>query len=218
MKKKLAIFLLIGVSFISLKGVLFAESAFGSLVALPGESSSSKRDSGPMTITANSMDIDLKNNVITLIGNVKVEDNQSKITSEKMLVYLQDKKDSPSAPAAATGSKSAKAIVALGDVVIIQKNLSVDEKKRGERKATAGRADYDVANGIIILTDNPVLYQGDSYIKGNRIILWKDSDRMKVENNEETNTSSIIVLNQKPADTATDTAVVADTSKDTSAI
>ena len=171
-----------------------------------------------MTITANSMDIDLKNNVITLIGNVKVEDNQSKITSEKMLVYLQDKKDSPSAPAAATGSKSAKAIVALGDVVIIQKNLSVDEKKRGERKATAGRADYDVANGIIILTDNPVLYQGDSYIKGNRIILWKDSDRMKVENNEETNTSSIIVLNQKPADTATDTAVVADTSKDTSAI
>ena len=76
-----------------------------------------------------------------------------------------------------------------------KKNLSADEAKKGERKATAGRADYDTVNGIIILTDNPILYQGDSYIKGHRIILWKDSDRMKIESNENTN-STVILMNQ----------------------
>lgn len=203
MKKKLSILLFTAVIFVCINQDIAAESAFGSLVSLPGSSDSSgqKKDTGPMTITANSMDIDIKNNVITLVGNVKVEDSSSKITSEKMLVYLQDKKDVADTAAAptATGSKSARAIVALGDVVIIQKNLPAEDAKNGERKATAGRADYDAVNGIIILTDKPVLYQGDSYIKGHRIILWKDSDRMKVENNEDTNTSSIIVLNQAPS-------------------
>lgn len=194
MKMKLSILFFLTMSFLLINTNILADSGLGSLVSLPGDSSGKKSDSGPMTITANSMDIDIKNNIITLVGNVKVEDNSSKITSDKMLVYLQDKKDSSSL-ATATGSKSAKAIVALGDVVILQKNLSADEAKKGERKATAGRADYDTVNGIIILTDNPILYQGDSYIKGHRIILWKDSDRMKIESNENTN-STVILMNQ----------------------
>lgn len=211
MEKRLCVLCLIMFGFVFLADALIADSGFGSLVSLPGDSSSSKKDSGPMTITANSMDIDIKNNIITLIGNVKVEDSSARITSDKMLVYLQDKKSSSSGSAggpASTGNKNAKAIVALGDVVIIQKNLPADEAKNGERKATAGRADYDTINGIIILTDNPILYQGDSYIKGNRIILWKDSDRMKVESNEENaKGSSIIVLNQAP-DTGADSDTV----------
>lgn len=208
MKKKLSILFFAAISFIFINQNIIADSAFGSLVSLPGDDGSSgkKKDSGPMTITSNSMDIDIKNNIITLVGNVRVEDNTSKITSDKMLVYLQDKKDSSSTTSSSTGSKSAKAIVALGDVVIMQKMINPEDAKNGDRKATAGRADYDTVNGIIILTDNPILYQGDSYIKGNRIILWKDSDRMKVESNEATNGSSIIVLNQAPSpDTKQDT-------------
>lgn len=206
MKKKLSILIFAAASFIFINQNIVADSAFGSLVSLPGgnDSPGKKKDSGPMTITSNSMDIDIKNNIITLVGNVKVEDSTSKITSDKMLVYLQDKKESSSTSTpSSTGSKSAKAIVALGDVVIIQKMLNPEDAKNGDRKATAGRADYDTVNGIIILTDNPILYQGDSYIKGNRIILWKDSDRMKVESNEAANGSSIIVLNQAPSTNTT---------------
>jgi lipopolysaccharide export system protein LptA len=176
---------------------LIAESVMNSLVALPGDSKRSDKDSNPMTITANSMDIDVKNNIITLVGNVHVEDSSANITSDKMLVYLQDNKQQ-GAPVSSgtTGSKSAKAIVCLGDVVILQKNIPEEEAKNGQRKATAGRADYDTVNGIIILTENPILYQGDNYIKGNRIILWRNSDRMKVESGENESNKSVIVLDQ----------------------
>ena len=41
-------------------------------------------------ITANAADIDLENNIITLIGNVVVDDGSSKITCNKMTIYLED--------------------------------------------------------------------------------------------------------------------------------
>ena len=41
-------------------------------------------------ITANAADIDLENNLITLIGNVVVDDGSSKITCNKMTIYLEE--------------------------------------------------------------------------------------------------------------------------------
>ena len=41
-------------------------------------------------ITANAADIDLENNIITLIGNVVVDDGSSKITCNKMTIYLEE--------------------------------------------------------------------------------------------------------------------------------
>lgn len=41
-------------------------------------------------ITASAADIDLENNVITLIGDVVVDDNSSKITCNKMTIYLEE--------------------------------------------------------------------------------------------------------------------------------
>ena len=145
------------------------------------------------------MDVDFKNDIITLIDNVKVEDTNTTITSNKMLIYLQDKKekkDDNNKDSDDKSGKEAKAIVALGNVVVIQRNISKNGSKNGERKSTCGRADYDTVSGIIILTENPIIYQEDSYVKGNRIILWKDSDRMKVESGGTNNTSSLAVINQ----------------------
>lgn len=41
-------------------------------------------------ITASAADIDLENNVITLIGDVVVDDNANKITCNKMTIYLEE--------------------------------------------------------------------------------------------------------------------------------
>lgn len=70
-------------------------------------------------ITASAADIDLENNLITLIGDVVVDDEANKITCNKMLIYLEEdsadslvgtadkpaeKKETSAKPAAATAS------------------------------------------------------------------------------------------------------------------
>ena len=48
-------------------------------------------DEGATTmITASAADIDLENNIVTLIGDVVVDDNSSKITCNKMTIYLAE--------------------------------------------------------------------------------------------------------------------------------
>ena len=47
-------------------------------------------DEGVTTITASAADIDLANNIVTLIGDVVVDDNSSKITCNKMIIYLAE--------------------------------------------------------------------------------------------------------------------------------
>ena len=47
-------------------------------------------DNATTTITASAADIDLENNVVTLIGDVVVDDNSSKITCNKMTIYLAE--------------------------------------------------------------------------------------------------------------------------------
>ena len=161
----------------------------------------SGKQKGPTVITSDTMDMDIKNNLITLIGDVVVDDPANQLKADKMLVYLQNAKGGDS-------KKELKAIVALGNVIMIRKAITEEDKKNGKREAHSGRADYDAIAGIVIMTENPVLYQGDNYMKGDRIILWKNSERMKVEGDQSTGRSSRIVISQ-----GTDTGTTTDTGK-----
>ena len=58
-------------------------------------------------ITASAADIDLENNIITLIGDVVVDDKKSKITCNKMTIYLEEEVEEPEP--AATASAAAPA-------------------------------------------------------------------------------------------------------------
>lgn len=156
------------------------------------------KQKGPIVITADTMDMDIKNNLITLLGNVVVDDPDNKLTADKMLVYVQDAKGKDS-------KKELKAIVALGNVIMVRKATNEEDKKNGKREAHSGRADYDAVAGIIIMTENPVLYQGDNYMKGDRITLWKNSERMKIEGNQSIGRSRIVITQGADTGTATDT-------------
>ena len=63
-------------------------------------------------ITAAAADIDLDNNIIILIGNVVVDDGASKITCNKMTIYLEEEVEEPEP--AATASAAAPATSAYG--------------------------------------------------------------------------------------------------------
>jgi lipopolysaccharide transport protein LptA len=268
----------------------------------PSTGDNKTEQSGPTDITSNSMDIDLENDIITLYGNVVVDNNDTKILADKIIVYLtnskdktetkdkkaeskdkvkskgkvksEDKKtetkdqvepkDKPEAknkkaepkdkveskdkvksedkktetkdqvepkdkaetknkkaepkdkveskgkvkpedkktktkdkvePKDKTEKKEAKRLIAIGNVIIIKKSHPGQDKSKGKEKATSGKADYDIKTGEIILTDDPVLFQGSSYIKGDKITLFRGSDRVKVEGNQSMGQTSKLIYN-----------------------
>jgi lipopolysaccharide transport protein LptA len=75
-------------------------------------------------------------------------------------------------------------ILALGNVEMIQ----VD------RRATAGRADIYPPEGKIVFTENPVVYENDNIIKGERITLFRDQGKMIVEGGESGSSRPSIIL------------------------
>jgi lipopolysaccharide transport protein LptA len=151
---------------------------------------STEKQSGATNITANSMDINLEGDRISLFGNVIVDDKETNIAADKIIVYLTDVKST-------TGEtkKEAKQLIAIGNVIIIKKLDSEDGEDKPEEKATAGKADYDLKTGLIVLTEDPVLFQGPSYIKGDKITLFRNSDRVKVEGNQSMGQASKLLYN-----------------------
>ena len=99
-------------------------------------------DEATTMITASAADIDLENNIITLIGDVVVDDNSSKITCNKMTIYLaEDAADTlvgtAEKPAEAAPKKEEKkeekpqAVTADGSVEKAEKD---DDDDEGDKK------------------------------------------------------------------------------------
>ena len=99
-------------------------------------------EEGTTMITASAADIDLENNIVTLIGDVVVDDNSSKITCNKMTIYLaEDAADTlvgtaekpPEAEAKKEEKKDEKpqAVQADGSV---EKSKKDDDDDEGDKK------------------------------------------------------------------------------------
>lgn len=127
-------------SFLTAAGILISAAAFqpplhaqgfgGMFSGFKMSNASDDKEEKTTHITADAADIDLENNIITLLGNVDVDDGANKITCNNMKVFLKeeteepadeneksaaDKKDEKPAPApaavapTATGKPDAKA-------------------------------------------------------------------------------------------------------------
>ncbi len=178
-------------------------SAYAQLMGDLFPTDGSNNKSGPTEITSNSMDINLEGNTITLYGNVVVNDKQTNITADKIIVYLTNVKTKGSkknkeGQIESETKKEAKELVATGHVIIIKKTDPDDKtEKSKEEKATAGKADYNVKTGVIVLTEDPILFQGGSYIRGEKITLFRNSNRVIVEGNQYVGQSSKLIYNPK---------------------
>ena len=60
-------------------------------------------------ITASAADIDLEHNIITLIGDVVVDDHTNKITCNKMTIYLEEEVEEPEPAATASAAPATSA-------------------------------------------------------------------------------------------------------------
>ena len=133
-------------------------------------------------ITAGSADIDLENNIIVLIGNVVVDDKSSKITCDRMEIYLdedaadslvgtadkpedegetaesprdREKPDDGETEADEPDEKEDKKNIKRIDCVgnvVFRKRANSDDPGEDDQIALADRANYDVVKEIIVLT------------------------------------------------------------------
>ncbi len=158
-----------------------------------------KRGNKPTVITAESMDFDISQNIAVFSGNVQVDDEDMQIFCQRMIIRFEkednskgkdkspikknDKKGAVSLDMdKKNGSTRVKDITCLKDVIIIRKLYDEKEKSKGEQKALAGKAHYDVKTGKITLSENPSLIRGSDTLKGEVIYFWRDSERVSVRN------------------------------------
>ncbi|MEA2012560.1 MAG: LptA/OstA family protein [Verrucomicrobiota bacterium] len=113
----------------------------------------------PVDITSSSLDIDYKNGKAIFLGGVRVKDEGMILTAEKLIVYFGKE-------------NSIERIEAHEDVVITQK----------DKKAVAGKALYTLADGKIVISEKPILYQAyNKLVDAESIILYKDAETVSTK-------------------------------------
>ena len=137
--------------------------------------------------TCDSLQIDMLNNRILLIGNVTIDEERSTINSDLMTIFLDRKDDEAIRRDNAAGKvqdvqetlEGVSRIVFDGNV-IVKRKLTADEAKDGEQKALADHMTYDVPTGMITLSGsgkNPSIVRGKESIVGRNIVLYRNEQR-----------------------------------------
>lgn len=176
-------------------GKIFALATAAAIMAVPtaahcqmlnlmGDKSQKRSESSQTTITSDSMNIDMAKNIAIFTGNVLVDDEQMNIKCQKMTIYLEEKGSDGKNASFSTGesNRDIKKIICETKVVIIRKIFDANEKKKGEQKAFAGRAEYNLKQGKIILSeDKPAVIRGKDMLIADKIILYRDSDKVETE-------------------------------------
>ena len=143
----------------------------------------------PITVNADTLEYDYKNNVVVYRGDVQAAQGEVKLRSDTLTVTFETVKDGtqpkaaekdatqpkaadPALPnPAAKGTQRVHEVVAVGSVRIDQ----------GTRWATGGKAVFDQTRRTMVLTENPVLHEGPNEVAGDRVVVYLDENRSVVE-------------------------------------
>lgn len=109
-------------------------------------------------ISANHLNFDYRDFVATFIGDVSVVDPQFRMTSDRMIVYFE-------------GTNDVRQVKAAGNVQVFSE----------DRRAYADEAYYTKAEEQIILVGNASLQRGLDAVRGDRITIWLNDERVECE-------------------------------------
>lgn len=138
-----------------------------------------------ITATSDSMLIDLANNQVILIGDVKINESRSGIDCDRMTIYLDRKESGKEGDAFAAGEKleGVSRILCDGNVRIYRKQTEQEIKENGREIALADHMVYEVKNGTVSLTGDdkrPRIQRGREELSGQRIVLFREQERAAV--------------------------------------
>jgi lipopolysaccharide export system protein LptA len=117
----------------------------------------------PVSVKADALEFDYRSRVLTYKGNVVVEQGDVTLRADTLTLALQ-----------VADEVGLSAVVADGGVRLSQ----------GERWATAGHAEYDGSERVVVLSENAVLHEGPNQLSGERVLVYLDEERGVVEGGE----------------------------------
>ncbi len=124
----------------------------------------------PIEILADSLEVQQEKQIATFAGNVQVIQGDIRLKANRLQVFYSNNKDAPKTSGGEEAPKIRK-IDATGDVFL----SSPRETAQGDTGT------YDVLNKQINLQGNVVLTQGQSVLKGQKMVLDLVSGRSKIE-------------------------------------
>jgi lipopolysaccharide export system protein LptA len=120
----------------------------------------------PIRISADMLEFDYKNQVLTYRGGVEVTQGDIALRSNTLTVHFNEH---------APDRDRLREIVADGDVRI----------GKGTRFATGGHAVFDQSTKTITLSQDAVLHDGPNHVAGDRVVVYLDEGRSVVEGGDQ---------------------------------
>ena len=131
----------------------------------------------PVSITADALEFDYRSRVLTYRGKVVAEQGDLKLQSDVLTLTL-----------AKENGDRLESVVAEGHVQLV----------KGERSASAGRAEFDQKERTVILRLNAVVQAGANQVTGDKITVYLDDERTVVDGGE-SRVRAVIYPQQSPA-------------------
>ncbi len=162
---------------LAIPGVAFAQAqnTSGNAGVVPPKFDPKK----PIHIVADRLEADHQQGIVRFIGNVVTVQNDLVMNCDQLVINYAvspnaqptqaNNAGQPLVGLPATGGEIEK-LVAIGRVQMVQ----------GNRRATCDRAEYNRRRGVIELTGNPEVGQGQDVLRGSRILVFVDSQRVDV--------------------------------------
>jgi len=146
----------------------------------------------PISIEADRMISQEKDNIVVFLGKVDARQGNLTIRSEEMTVYYSDSK-APTAGTKPAGAKTDKPTNKV-DKLICKKNVKVNQ---GDWLGTGDRMDYFASERKVVLQGNAKAWQGQNMVTGKTITYYLDQKRSVVEQDTKSNSRVRAVIHPK---------------------
>lgn len=176
---------------------------------------SPEREELPLNITADRLEVEQNQQVISFLNNVVARYKDMILYAEVLKIFYQSKttpanqsenargpaskrppqgapvpdspRETPASPLGAVGIEKISRIEALGKVRLVQ----------GDRVATGDKAIYFAPEEKLVLMGNPQLWRGDNSLRGHEIVFYLKENRAVVTGDLKKRVEAVIHPSQK---------------------
>lgn len=161
---------------LSIKGLSMKKTLFAAIISvcllLPANAVWAKTEKTSTSVTSERMEYDAKRQRVVFTGNVHVTRPDVQIWSDTLTVFLVQKKNSSKNTGVPAGLEG-------GDIdrIVARDNVRMEHDGK---KGKCEKATFTASTGVLEMEGNPVLYDNENTVKGNKILFYTKENRSEI--------------------------------------